>query len=44
MLEKDTLADRIKASIPILSVVALIIGCILGLVMIVVLLKMATEC
>lgn len=44
MLEKDPITDRIKDSLPILSVIALIIGCILGIVMIVVLLKMAAEC
>lgn len=44
MLEKDTITDRIKNSIPILSVIALTIGCLLGIVMIVVLLKLAAQC
>ncbi len=44
MLEKTTITEKIEDAIPLLSLIALIIGCVLGIVMIVVLLKLAADC
>ncbi len=44
MLERETINERIKATLPLLSLIALIIGCVLGIVMILALLKLAAAC
>lgn len=41
MLEKESFIDKVKAGLPILSGIALVIACILGIVMIFCLLKLA---
>ncbi len=41
MLEKESFIDKVKAGLPVLSGIALIIACILGIVMIFSLLKLA---
>ncbi len=41
MLEKESFIDKVKAGLPVLSGIALVIACILGIVMIVCLLKLA---
>lgn len=41
MLEKESFRDKVKAGLPILSGIALVIVCILGIVMIFCLLKLA---
>lgn len=41
MLEKESFVDKVKAGLPLLSGIALVIACILGIVMIVCLLKLA---
>lgn len=43
MLEKETFMEKVKNGIPLLTGITLAIGCLLGIVMIVVLLKLATE-
>lgn len=41
MLEKESFIDKVKAGLPVLSGIALVIVCILGIVLIVCLLKLA---
>lgn len=43
MLEKDSFIDKVKAGLPVLSGIALVIACILGIVIIVSLIKLATD-
>lgn len=41
MLEKESFIDKIKAGLPLLSGIAIAIACILGIVLIICLLKLA---
>ncbi|MDE6444152.1 MAG: hypothetical protein K2K64_07015 [Muribaculaceae bacterium] len=43
MFEKESFKDKVKAGVPILSGIALMIACILGVVMIVCLIKLANT-
>ena len=43
MLEKESFIDKVKAGLPVLSGIALVIACMLGIVIIFCLLKLANE-
>lgn len=43
MLDRETFIERIKSWLPLLSWIALVIVCVLGIVMIVCLLKLAST-
>lgn len=43
MIEKETFMEKVKTGLPILSGIALVIACVLGVVMIVCLVKLANA-